>query len=75
MLNNIISSSSSSDVNNFVYMEHTDTTAQLLLIKDSNIVRNCFVTFCIITAWAIGYGVLGVLVMRTQFGVFWKNTQ
>ena len=56
----------------YIYMEHAVSTAQLLLLLDTNIIRNCFVLAIIIISAFLIYLIIGIGLMKTQFFVCWK---
>jgi uncharacterized membrane protein SirB2 len=54
------------------YVENAQTTSQLLLIKDANIIRNCAPLFIIILLFIFVYIVFGVCFMKMQL-FCWKR--
>jgi hypothetical protein len=48
------------------YVEIAESTSQLLLIKDTNVIRNCAPLFIITIMFILFYVVVGLLFMKMQ---------
>jgi hypothetical protein len=54
------------------YVENAESTSQLLVIKDNNIIRNCGPLFIITIVFILLYIVVGICVMKMQL-FCWKS--
>jgi hypothetical protein len=56
----------------YPYIENAKSTSQLLLIKDTNIIRNCGPLFIITIAFMLLYLIIGLCIMKMQI-LCWKR--